>query len=495
MDDSNRNPELPEPNPPEPNPLEQMLSAFLGPEAAAEAARQMKMQGFPTEALMGALSANDPSGVSLNNLSYLFNNSTSGPINWQMVEDIAKQQAYQAGDPSLSAAQAQQVRQALTVADLWLDPITDFATKNVRRDAWTRVSWVENTLPAWKGICEPVAANASRALSEALQQEIQDSAEYGLPPEMAQLSGSISAAIPRMSSMVFSSQVGQALSALSQESFGSSDSGLPLGDPSTTALILTNVEAFCEGLEIPADEVLQFLAVRECAHARLFSSVPWLTTDLLQAVQLYSQEIALDTEAIAEAARSINPQDPESLQRAATEGIFAIDPTEAQQRSLLRLENMLALIEGWVEVITAQAAAPYLPHADRLQEMLRRRRVTGSPGEQMLGQLVGLHLRPRSARDAARLFRLVQNEQGPAARDDLWAHPDMVPTPEETAHPDQFIEGRKAQSQSSDEIDTALEQLLAGTLGWAEGLGPESGSTDSKGNSESEDDPQDPANP
>lgn len=458
MDDSHQNPNDRSPEEPERNPFQEMLSAFLGPDAASEAVRQMGAQGIDPSALMGGSGA--PSPISFSQLQYLFQ-SNSGPVNWNMVKDIAGQKAFQAGDASLTAAQSERVRQALTVADLWLDPVTDFTTSQVQRQAWTRVQWVENTLPAWKRICEPVAANVGRALAEALQQQVADPDDSSVPPEIRSLTGSLAQAVPRMSSMVFSSQIGQALGAVAEESLSTSDSGLPLAEGQTTALVLTNIERFADGLDIPAEEVLQFLAVRESAHARLFASVPWLTTALLQSVQRYAAQIDINIGAIEDAARSISPEDLSSMNEIVIEGAFNPEPTEDQRRALRHIETLLALVEGWIEVVTARAVAPYLPQADKLREMLRRRRVSGSTGEQVLAQLVGLNMRPRQARNASQIFQLVEAADGPAARDGLWSHPDLVPSDEELEQPDNYLDVRKSRQTGPDDIDLALVQLLA----------------------------------
>ncbi len=438
------------------NPLEQLLRSILGPDAASQIAGQMQGAGINPTAMLGP--------EALMSLKHMFT-SGSGPVNWGLAEDIAQQQAHESGDPSLDLAQQERVKQALTVGDLWLDPVTDFVNPNAVRAAWTRVQWVNGTLPGWKDVCEPVASNASRALTEAISSEM-SSGELSFPPEMAGMAQAMQQGMPKMSAMVFGSQVGRALGAMSSEALGSSESGIPLTEGNVTALVLSNIEHFGEGLSIPIDEVLQYLAVRESAHGRLFASVPWLKTDLLQAVQKYSSEIALDLEIIEETARGIDPSDPNSLEEVVTGDLFAAKPTEDQQRALTRLETTLALIEGWVETVTTLAVAPYLPHADQLREMVRRRRITGSAGEQILAQLVGLHLRPRAARDAASLF----NQAG-ENRDHLWEHPDHLPDSESLADPAAFLQ--KTQEPARDEMDAALEQLLNGTLGWADGLSPD----------------------
>lgn len=458
--------------PPGGTPFEAFLRKMLGDAGGEEAARAMRAQGFDPSHIDHAFSDPTQMQAALGQFQY-FLGATEGPVNWGMARDLARQRTFQAGDPSLSAAEAERARQAMTVADLWLDATTDFAPGPLTRAAWTRLEWIEATLPMWKRFTEPVARNVSRALSDAMTSQLGDGTLPELPEGMSQMLGRTQEMMPKLAAMVFAVQIGQAISALAQEALGSTDVGLPLADAATTALVVHNVGVFGEGLDIPFDEVLQFMAVRECAHRRLFSSVPWLAGDLVRAVEKYSAEIAIDTDAIAEAARSIDPTDPSSAERALSSGVFAQEPTPRQREALERLETLLALVEGWVEVITSHAVAPYLPHAEQLREMMRRRRATGGPAEQLLGQLIGLDMRPRRARGAARIFQLVEDDQGRDAREALWSHPDMVPVVAELDAPDTFLASRAATNAQDSEIDAALASLLDGTLGWAEGLGPQ----------------------
>ena len=65
---------------------------------------------------------------------------------------------------------------------------------------------------------------------------------------------------------------------------GATDVGIPLGPDGVAALVPANVAAFGEGLERPEDEVRLYLALREAAHQRLFTHVPWLRQRLLATV-------------------------------------------------------------------------------------------------------------------------------------------------------------------------------------------------------------------
>lgn len=467
---------------PQDSSFDEFIRGIFGDAAGEEAARAMRAQGFDPSQFSQVFSSPGNMQAALGQFRYLMN-SSDDPVNWSMARDMATRGAWDAQETSITAAQAQRARQAMTVADLWLDPVTTFAPGAVTRHVWTRTEWISGTLDVWKRICEPVASNISRALSEALDAQMSsqfpsdfsdpsDADMSSIPDGLRALMGQTRQMMPRLSALMFAGQLGQALAALAKESLGSTDVGLPLAQAHTTALVIRNVEEFADGLDIPFEEVLQFMALRECAHQRLFASVPWLASDLVSAVERYSAHIALDTEAIAQAAHSVDPSDPSTFESALGEGLFSASPTPEQTAALERLETLLALVEGWVDVVTLQAALPYLPHIDQLREMMRRRRAAGGSAERMFAQLIGLTMRPRQARGASKIFSLVQDDGGLEARDALWAHPDVIPTAPELSSPETFVELRRSEQEASQDMDDALAALLDGTMGWAEGLSP-----------------------
>ena len=66
----------------------------------------------------------------------------------------------------------------------------------------------------------------------------------------------------------------------------------------------------------------------------------------------------------------------------------------------------------------------------------------------------------------------MEADGGRDAREALWSHPDMVPSETELATPDTFLTLRRAAAEEDADIDAALNSLLDGTLGWADGLEP-----------------------
>lgn len=461
---------------------EELLRGLLGP-AADELIAALRAQGIdPDEIDSSVLPSNPLQMQAMMQQMQTLMNASDGPVNWPVAREFALHQLQIEGDRAVSHEVGQNQRQALQVADLWLDPVTELAPGHSTRQAWSQREWVEHTLEIWKTLVEPVADNASRALSDAMGKQLgmlnnDDAPSFGPDTDMlgspAGIVGAVGPMMEKMAATIFGHQVGQILFQMSSQALSSTDGGVALSEDGTTALVAANVEDFCRDIDLPDDEVVHFLALRECAHARLFASVPWLRDALVSAVAAYGEHIHIDADAMREVASEIDMSDPQSLDAATLSAVFTPSPNEDQTRALERLETLLALIEGWVEVVTASAGRPFLPHLDALMETMRRRRLDGGPTEQMLARLIGLNTRPQHARAAGQLWQAITDRDGIAGRDNLWSHPDMVPSTADLQDPQGYYQ-RKAEAADADaDIDAALEQLIDGTLGWAEGLTPE----------------------
>jgi len=421
---------------------------------------------------MGFGPLGDLGGTDISNALHRFADMLSwqgGPVNWDLAKDVARQAA--AGDdPSVGPSERAAVTDAIRLAELWLDPTTSFPAATTSASAWSRAEWIEATLPTWTTLVEPVAAKVVEAFGGELTGGLAAGlggagglAGLGLPGmspgidldsdadsdadsdesrQLPDMAAPLLAMMRQMGGVMFGGQVGQALGTLSREVVSSTDVGLPLAGVGHAALIPAGIAAFGEGLGIAADEVRLFLALREAACHRLFAGVPWLRGRLLAAIDDYARGITVDTSRMQEALGSIDPTNPEALQDALTGGLFEPENTPAQLAALARLETLLALIEGWIDDVVAQAADGRLASAAALGETVRRRRAAGGPAEQTFGTLVGLHLRPRRMREASQLWRLLRESRGAEGRDALWEHPDLLPTVADLEDPAEFANRR-----------------------------------------------------
>ncbi|HET7667464.1 MAG TPA: zinc-dependent metalloprotease [Mycobacterium sp.] len=372
----------------------------------------------------------------------------SGPVNYDLARQLASSSiGFVAPVPEKTSVA---IADAVHLAETWLDGATALPAGTSKAVAWTPSEWIDNTLDTWKRLCDPVAEQISTVWASAL------------PEEAKSMAGPLLAMMSQMGGMAFGSQLGQALGKLSREVLTSTDIGLPLGPKGVAALMPDAIESLAEGLEVPRSEIMTFLAAREAAHHRLFSHVPWLASQLLNAVEAFSKGMKIDTNGIEDFARGFNPAsltDPSEIEQLLNQGIFEPKATPEQTAALERLETLLALIEGWVQTVVADALGDRIPGTSALSETLRRRRATGGPAEQTFATLVGLELRPRKLREAAVLWERLTQAVGADARDGVWQHPDLLPSAEDLDEPAGFIDRMIGGDTSG--IDEAIDQAIA----------------------------------
>ncbi|MFC3997223.1 zinc-dependent metalloprotease [Nocardiopsis sediminis] len=357
-----------------------------------------------------------------------------GSVNWDVAKNIARHTVSQGGDPSVGPLDFAKVQEALRLADLWLNEVTTLPSGVNTVEAWSRSEWVERTMPTWSRLCAPLTSRIVESMGQ------------NLPDEMQSVAGPLLGMVQQMGGMLVGQQAGQAIGELAREVIGSTDVGLPLAGEGRAALLPPGVEKFREGLEIPKDEVRLYLAAREVALHRLYGHVPWLRSHLFSLVEEYAHGMSFDMSGLEEKLGRIDMANPEAIQEALSgadgEGsLFQPEDTPQQKASLARLETTLALIEGWVSVVVDTAVADRLPHAAALAEATRRRRATGGPAEHTFATLVGLELRPRRQREAAVLWRGLQEARGVEGRDAVWEHPDLMPSGDDLDDPMAFVRG------------------------------------------------------
>jgi len=436
----------------------EMLREFLSGNGELDPAKLASAAGLP----------NDPELVSqlISQLQSALQSSEEG-VNWGLALDQATALAVRSSVVSLPAERSQ-LEQAFHVASLWLAESTDISELTVAPRLISRTEWVTATMPIWTQLAEPVATSIANALTGVLEEQA--------PAELEGMMANASQLMRNVGGTLFAMQLGQVVGQLSSEVVSGGDIGIPLlgladggsgergpADSAPQAIMIPqNVAAFGAGLDIPIDQVQLYLAVRELAHARLFRHAKWLRLQLLSAITEFARGIRIDTERLEALASELDPSDPKELRAALTSGALIPPKTEEQLAALARLETTLALVEGWVDVVTAQSTTR-LPKSDAIAETVRRRRASGGPAESAFATLVGLELRPRRLREAAAMWQQITEAVGAEARDALWQHPDVVPTADDVTDPTALLARLRGGTARPDDVDQAIEDLLNDT--------------------------------
>lgn len=459
---------------PDPDDFAEMLRRLLGGQGGIDPSQFEQLQGLGIDpAMMQQV---------MRHLQGAFAAGGDGGIDWSAARTQALHLANKDG-LGISTGSRQDFDQAFTLATLWLSEATAISELATAPRALTRGQWVETTLPVWQELAEPVATSITDAMTEALGTQ--------LPEEMRDVALGAGRLMRSVGGSLFAAQFGAIMGGLSQEVVSGGDVGIPVMPAGEAAILPQNFADFGRDLEIDDDQLALYLAARELAHARLFRHAKWLRLHVISQVTEFARGLHIDTDAMEELASRFDPSEPEALRAALESGALLPTRSEAQTAALGRLENLLAMIEGWVEVVTTDATHR-LPSADRIGEAVRRRRAVGGPAERALGSLVGLELRPRRLREAAAMWRAVTEAVGIGARDALWDYPDLMPTADDIDDPAALVARLQAQARGDapqrDEMDEALDALLAEAS--TDGQAREGNADDENPDDERPDDPR-----
>jgi putative hydrolase len=337
------------------------------------------------------------------------------------------------------------VENAFEISELWLNEATAFPASTHAPMAVSRMDWVLETMPGWHKTIEPLAAGLSSAISDLMDQAMNAQAadpEQGQPPiEM------ITAMLRSFIGNMIATQLGQSIGTLATSVTGAHDVGLPLLDPARAIVIPENIENWAVDLEIAKSEVFIFHALREGAVARLFAHNPWLVSYIQSAVVEYGKGIHIDIDAIQrqaqeafEGAQANMPEgagEGEAISFALDNGIFTPEESPAQKSALLKLETVLALIDGWSDEVVSLAAGDRIPSIEQLRESHRRRRASSSPAQQLFSSMLGLQVSPKLTREASAFWKKIREVKSVGERDQIWSG--LLPTADDLLDPEKFL--------------------------------------------------------
>jgi len=345
------------------------------------------------------------------------------------------------GSKPLGTKDVSVVESAFEISELWLNEATAFPASTHAPMAVSRMDWVLETMPGWHKTIEPLAAGLSSAISDLMDQAMNAQAgdpEQGQPPiEM------ITAMLRSFIATMIATQLGQSIGTLATSVTGAHDVGLPLLDPARSIVIPENIENWAVDLEIAKSEVFIFHALREGAVARLFAHNPWLVSYIQSAVVEYGKGIHIDIDAIQRQAQDAfegmqeGASEGEAISFALDNGIFTPEESPAQKSALLKLETVLALIDGWSDEVISLAAGDRIPSIEQLRESHRRRRAASSPAQQLFSSMLGLQVSPKLTREASAFWKKIREVKSVGERDQIWSG--LLPTADDLLDPEKFL--------------------------------------------------------
>lgn len=367
-----------------------------------------------------------------------------GPVNYALAGRIARQQISGAAARNPSSHDSQAVAESVRLAELWLDESTVLPAGATGSVAFSAEKWLEETMPRWRRIIDPLASKLGDATLD------------GLPEEAREQLGPMTGMLSQINGMNFGMQLGHALGELAKEVAVSTQWGIPLADSTVAAVATARLDDLSKKLGAERRETLIYLAAREAAHLRLFQHVPWLVERLILDVEEFATGLSLDNSALEEATREFDPEsmgDPQKMQemmeRLQNQDL-APKIVSSTDHARIRLETSLSLVEGWVDYVVGEALGNRLPTTASIQAAWSVFRDSDQPGMAALARTVGIDLSAPKANQAAELWSRLTFAVGKERRDAVWNHPDFLPVDSDLDSPAEFIDSILGETEGKD---------------------------------------------
>ncbi|MGO1709963.1 zinc-dependent metalloprotease [Corynebacterium variabile] len=367
-----------------------------------------------------------------------------GPVNYALAGRIARQQISGAAARNPSSHDSQAVAESVRLAELWLDESTVLPAGATGSVAFSAEKWLEETMPRWRRIIDPLASKLGDATLD------------GLPEEAREQLGPMTGMLSQINGMNFGMQLGHALGELAKEGANTPQWGIPRADATVAAAAPARLDDLSKKLGAERRETLIYLAAREAAHLRLFQHVPWLVERLILDVEEFATGLSLDNSALEEATREFDPEsmgDPQKMQemmeRLQNQDL-APKIVSSTDHARIRLETSLSLVEGWVDYVVGEALGNRLPTTASIQAAWSVFRDSDQPGMSALARTVGIDLSAPKANQAAELWSRLTFAVGKERRDAVWNHPDFLPVDSDLDSPAEFIDSILGETEGKD---------------------------------------------
>jgi putative hydrolase len=244
-----------------------------------------------------------------------------------------------------------------------------------------------------------------------------------------------------MAPMLAATQIGSAVGHLAHSTLGQYDLPVPRPASGRIMIIPANVQRFAEEWSLPLDQVRLWVCLRELTAHAILSQPPVAARlrDLLTAVV---RGISEDTARIANQLETLDPGDPEVLQRLLGNpgALLGGSPPVARRQAGEELSAAVSVVLGYIEHVLEIAGTRLLGGRTTLAEAWRRRQVDREESDRATELLLGLDLSATQVERGLAFVTGVIERAGDEGLSSLWTSAGALPTPSELDAPGLWLE-------------------------------------------------------
>jgi coenzyme F420 biosynthesis associated uncharacterized protein len=253
---------------------------------------------------------------------------------------------------------------------------------------------------------------------------------------LGQGSGPMAAAMRSFTAMLLGAQIGAVTGMLSQRVLGQYDIAL-LDDAVAPRLLLVapNLAQAARNMALDRDQLTEWVAIHEVAHAVQFGGAPWLREHLAAMLR----ELIASMDVRVSAGRSLRLPDMDDLrglvERLRRAELLRITLGERRWGLVEAMQATMSLVEGHAEHVMDAVGAQVLPSLPQMRAAMTRRRRDRTWPWRILERLLGMELKLRQYEVGRRFCDQVVAQAGPGGLSLVWSSADALPSTAELERP------------------------------------------------------------
>jgi putative hydrolase len=354
--------------------------------------------------------------------------SGSGPVNREIARQVAGAIAASAGsDPAPSVEDVRRLAEVVHQSEALLSGYSRLPIDEpLRSEPVTRAWWVRSTLDAWAWLFEHLATRFSGEIGR-------------IGPEGTE-GGAMQAAMGQIAPLLMGIQVGTLVGHLGKETLGRHDVPIPRDDDGRVFVVLPNVTALAGDYDLPPEQLGRWVAMHETARSLITNTFTWvgrywrgLLTELIDSIEI-------DVSALEQRLVELQSGGIEAVQEGLGDANLPIVASRRHQKALSRVQAFVAMFEGYANQACTQVAGEIIDEPHRIDEVMARRGLSTTEGEELLAGLLGLSFDRSLEQSGTTFCAAVVSLRGLPLLNRVWVAADNLPSLEEIKDPFKWME-------------------------------------------------------
>ena len=210
--------------------------------------------------------------------------------------------------------------------------------------------------------------------------------------------------------------------------------------PGRLTLVAPNIVMIERELEVDPHDFRRWVCLHEETHRLQFTAVPWLRDYVQSQMTEFLLASELDPAAMLQRVRAAADAMAGAVRGGDGGSLIEAVATPAQREIMDRLTSVMTLVEGHGDYVMDAVGPQVVPTVAQIREKFNSRRGSSGRIEQTLRRMLGIDLKMKQYAEGSRFVREVVEKAGMATFNKVWTSPETLPTREEFANPQLWLD-------------------------------------------------------